>query len=162
MKLFVKDLTDFYNLGSEETRVSVMSYSSSANIHIAFSANFANKNQFDSAVDGISFTGGGTATALALNMTYNYMFTSRYGARGPEFKKVLVIITDGQSSGPVDYPAQQLKNSGVVIFCVGIGHVSVRELRAMSSDPVDEHVIILANFIQLEKLAGNMSAKTCN
>ncbi|CAB4036308.1 Hypothetical predicted protein, partial [Paramuricea clavata] len=98
MKLYVKDLTDFYNLGPEETRVSVMSFSNSANIHIAFSAYFSNKNQFDSATDSISFTGGGTATALALNMAYNDMFTSRYGARGPEFKKVLVILTDGQSN----------------------------------------------------------------
>ena len=82
MKLFVKDLTDYYKLGPEETRVYVMSFSSSAYIHIPFSGNFSNKNQFDSAVDTISYTGGGTATAIALKMTYNDMFTSRYGARG--------------------------------------------------------------------------------
>jgi hypothetical protein len=82
MKSFVKDLTDFYKLGAEETRVSVMSYSNSANIHIAFSAYFSDKTRFDSAVDRISFTGGGTATAMALNKAYNYMFTSHYGARG--------------------------------------------------------------------------------
>ena len=82
MKLFVKDLTDFYKLGLEETRVSVMSFSNSAYIHIPFSQNFSGKKQFNSAVDRISYTGGGTATAIALNMAYNDMFTSRYGARG--------------------------------------------------------------------------------
>ena len=82
MKLFVKDLTDFYKLGPEETRVSVMSFSSSAYIHIPFSRNFSDKNQFDSAVDEIGYDNGGTATAIALNMAYNDMFTSRYGARG--------------------------------------------------------------------------------
>ena len=82
MKLFVKDLADFYKLGAEETRVSVMSYSDSANIHIKFSEYFSDKTRFDSAVDRISYTGGGTATAMALNMAYNYMFTSHYGARG--------------------------------------------------------------------------------
>jgi uncharacterized protein with von Willebrand factor type A (vWA) domain len=91
MKLFVKDLTDFYNLGPEETRVSVMSFSSSAIIHIAFSVYFSNKNQFDLAVDSISFTGGGTATAMALNMAYNDMFTSRNGAPG----KDLACVVDG-------------------------------------------------------------------
>ena len=82
MKLFVKDLTDFFKLGPDETRVSVMSFSSSAYIHIPFSRNFSDKNQFVSAVDRISYTGGGTATAIALYMAYNDTFTSRYGARG--------------------------------------------------------------------------------
>ena len=83
VKLFVKDLTDYYKLGPEETRVSVMSFSSSAYIHIPFSGNFSNKTQFDSAVDRISYAGRGTATAaIALYMAYDDMFTSRYGARG--------------------------------------------------------------------------------
>ena len=82
MKSFVKDLTDFYKLGLDETRVSVLSFSDSANIHIAFSAYFSYKSRFDSAVDRIQYNDGGTATALALNMAYNSMFTPRYGARG--------------------------------------------------------------------------------
>ena len=82
MKLFVKHLTDYYKLGPEETRASVMSFSSSAYIRIPFSENFLNKNQFDSAVDRVSYDGGSTSTTLALIMAYNDMFTSRYGARG--------------------------------------------------------------------------------
>ena len=62
MKLFVKDLADYYKLGLEKTRVSVMSFSDSAYIHIPFSRYFSDKNQFDSAVDEISYSGGGTAT----------------------------------------------------------------------------------------------------
>ena len=89
MKNFVKDLTDYYQLGRDDTRVSVMSFADSANIHIRFSAYFSNKYQFDNAVNRILYTGGGTATASALNMAYNYMFTSGYGARssGNDLKK---------------------------------------------------------------------------
>ena len=82
MKLFVKDLTNYYKLGPEETRVSAMSFSSTAYIHIPFSRYFSDKNQFDSAVDRIRYSGGGTATAMALNMAYNDMFTSLNGTRG--------------------------------------------------------------------------------
>lgn len=82
MKLFVKDLTDFYKLEQDATRVSVMSFSSSAYIHIRFSGYFSDKKSFDSAVDRIGYSSGWTATAVALNMAYNDMFTSRYGARG--------------------------------------------------------------------------------
>ena len=82
MKSFVKDLTDYYKLGPEGTRVSVMSFSNSAYIHIPFSGHFSDKNEFDSAVDRISYSGGETATALALYITYNRMFTllNRRGA----------------------------------------------------------------------------------
>ena len=81
-----------------------------------------------------------------------------------EFKKVLVILTDGKSNrGQVSGPARQLKNSGVVIFSVGIGQsLSMQELRDMASDPVNQHVITLGNFFQLSRLAGRMSSRTCN
>lgn len=80
-----------------------------------------------------------------------------------EIKKVLLILTDGYSSGQVSGPARQLKNSGVVIFSVGIGQsFSMQELRVMASDPVNQHVITLGNFTELEHLAEQMSAQTCN
>jgi hypothetical protein len=86
--------------------------------------------------------------------------------RGPfflDFKKVLVILTDGQSnSGQVGWPARQLKNSGVVIFSVGIGEISRQELETMASYPINEHVFTLDNFSQLSWLAGRMSSQTCN
>jgi hypothetical protein len=74
-----------------------------------------------------------------------------------------VILTDGQShSRQVDWPARQLKNSGVVIFSVGIGQISRSELETMASDPVNEHVFALDNFSQLSWLARRMSSQTCN
>lgn len=75
-----------------------------------------------------------------------------------------MILTDGQSNtGQVSGPARQLKNSGVVIFSVGIGQkLSMHELQVMASDPVDQHVIALRNFSQLESLAEQMSSRTCN
>ena len=79
-------------------------------------------------------------------------------------KNVLVILTDGQSNtGRVSEPARQLKNSGVVIFSVGIGHgFSMQELRVMASEPVDQHVIALGNFTELEHLAEKMSSRICD
>jgi uncharacterized protein YegL len=83
MKSFVKDLTDFYKIGPDETRVSVMSFASYTNIHISFSAYFSDKSRFNSDVDRIPYTGGGTATATALRLAYSNMFTRNYGMRGP-------------------------------------------------------------------------------
>lgn len=75
-----------------------------------------------------------------------------------------MILTDGQSNtGQVRGPAQQLKNSGVVIFSVGIGQIyALPELQVMASDPIDQHVITLSNFTELERLAEQMASRTCN
>ena len=75
-----------------------------------------------------------------------------------------MIVTDGHSNGiSVDRPAQQLKNSGVIIFSVGIGPaVSLSELRAMASKPVDEHIFTLKSFVALEGLAEQMFPLICN
>ena len=75
-----------------------------------------------------------------------------------------MIVTDGHSNGiKVDGPAQQLKNSGVIILSVGIGPwVSVSELRVMASKPVDQHVFTRANFSELEGLAEQMFPLICN
>ena len=75
-----------------------------------------------------------------------------------------MILTDGRSNtGHVSGPARQLKNSGVVIFSVGIGQsVSQQELRVMASNPADQHVIMLGNFTELESLSEKMSSQTCN
>ena len=81
MKNFVKDLTDFYKLGRDETRVAVMSFADSANIHIPFYWSYSYKYQFDNAVNRIQYTGGGTATARALDKAYNYMYRPNWGAR---------------------------------------------------------------------------------
>ena len=82
MKTFVKDLTNFFTISSDETRVAVMTFASSATIHITFSRLFSDKRSLDSAVNNIGHSGGGTATAMALNFAYTHMFSRSYGARG--------------------------------------------------------------------------------
>ena len=84
MKAFVKNLTSFFTISSDETRVSVMTFASSATIHIKFSRLFSDKRSLDFAVNNIGgkYSGGGTATAMALNVAYMHMFIRSYGARG--------------------------------------------------------------------------------
>ena len=72
-------------------------------------------------------------------------------------------MTDGKSkTGQISRPAEQLRNSGVEIFSVGIGQsFSLQELRAMASEPVNQHVITLGTFTEFERLAEKMSSRIC-
>ena len=73
-------------------------------------------------------------------------------------------MTDGKSkTGQVSIPAEQLKNSGVEIFSVGIGQsFAIQELRVMASEPVNQHVITLGTFTELKHLAEKMSSRICS
>jgi hypothetical protein len=77
--------------------------------------------------------------------------------------QVLLVVTDGQSHGSVDQPAQQLKDIGLTIFAIGVGSgIRVSELETMATSPVDEHVYLLDNFEELSFLADKISSSTCN
>ncbi|CAB3998999.1 Hypothetical predicted protein, partial [Paramuricea clavata] len=81
IKSFVKDLTDYFEVSQTYTRVSVMSYSSSSTIHFQFSRQFPTKQDLYSAIDSISYDGGGTNTGEALTKAYTTMFNTNNGAR---------------------------------------------------------------------------------
>ena len=81
MKTFVKDLTNFFTISPDETRVSVMSFSNDATIHIPFSRHFDDHVELSTAIDAIDYSGGGTATATALNKAHEDMFRAKNGAR---------------------------------------------------------------------------------
>ena len=80
MKTFVKDLTSYFSISRDETRVSVMSFSNEAQIHISFSQYF-DIVRLSLAIDDIDYSGGGTATAIALSKAYQDMFQEKNGAR---------------------------------------------------------------------------------
>lgn len=80
MKTFVKDLTSYFSISRDETRVSVMSFSNKATIHIPFSQYF-DVVKLSLAIDDIDYSGGGTATAIALNTAYQDMFQEKNGGR---------------------------------------------------------------------------------
>ena len=82
MRTFVREITNLFDITYGKTRVSLMTFSDEASIHIPFSKQFSSKSKFSFAVDSIDYSGGGTATAVALNSAYNDMFTKKNGARG--------------------------------------------------------------------------------
>ena len=56
----------------------------------------------------------------------------------------LIIAVDGKADDEVVEASTKLKNNGVVIFCIGLGHHADKaEIKIMASDPDDKHVITL-------------------
>lgn len=78
--------------------------------------------------------------------------------------KVTVLLTDGYSNGrSVAGPAKQLRDKGVNIFSVGVGHnVNPSELDTIATDPDSTHVFRLNSFNDLAGWVDKLSAVSCD
>ena len=81
MKEFVNQVSSFFTVSSDHTRVSVMTFSNNPTIHIKFKDTFVNMAAFNSTVLSIIQANGGTNTADALIKARTTMFSTDEGAR---------------------------------------------------------------------------------
>ena len=79
--------------------------------------------------------------------------------------KVTVLLTDGYSTDArfVAGSAKQLRDKGVNIFSVGVGHyVNPKELNTIATDPDSTHVFRLNSFNDLAGWVDKLSAVSCD
>uniref|UniRef100_A0A8C5E913 Integrin alpha-M-like n=1 Tax=Gouania willdenowi TaxID=441366 RepID=A0A8C5E913_GOUWI len=116
-------------------------------------------------IDQIRQLNRGTYTAAAIRHVVQNVFSSYRGSRS-NVKKVLVVITDGESNDRNDLggaaSAAQAKN--IVRFAIGVGSAfhrtdSMRELNTIASYPSRDHVFTVDGFDALEKIRNNLQEK---
>ncbi|XP_068760232.1 protocadherin Fat 4-like [Montipora capricornis] len=164
MKNFVKDVVDFFNIGPSGTHVAVVTYSTNTQLEFNLKAHHT-KSSIKSAVSKISYRGGWTYTADALDYVRRNIFVKSQGMRpDASIPKVTVIVTNGYSNGrPVTEPAKKLRDKGVHIFSIGVGNnVNPRELNTMATDPDSTHVFRLGSFHDLAGWVDKLSAVSCD
>ena len=139
MKQFVYDTVDEFDIGSDETQVGVISYSSSA-IARFYLNTYHDKATLLAAINALPFNSGLTNTAAAINLLRTNGFTSTNGGRpqSQAIPRVAVVITDGHSNSytATVTAAQNAHDEDITIFAVGVGSgVNNNELDAIASDP---------------------------
>ena len=71
------------------------------------------------------------------------------------------VITDGKSKDDVKGPSQELRDSGVTVFSVGIGNnYDNQELQEMATDPDSQHVF-KADFNALKSIVNTIVDMAC-
>jgi len=78
--------------------------------------------RFVSLFEQIPYNGRGTKTGEALVHAQTKSLSAAYGNR-PDVKDVVLVITDGKAEDPklVKDVSKQMRDSGIMIFAVGIG-----------------------------------------
>ena len=158
MKRFVEEITSHFVVSYSATRVAIVTWSTRVTSEFNFEE-YINNEGVKKGIKQIRYNGGWTATGDALNYIRNNLFTqSPSGA-----KKVLFVLTDGQSNRQKYNPATEarhLKNSGVEIFTFGIGgNVRDSELVAIASLPTNTHKFRVENFNDLSSIRHLISSK---
>jgi collagen type VI alpha len=92
----------------------------------------------------------------------NESFNTSNGARDGSVPKILVVLTDGQSTDPVATAlmADKLHRDGIKVITIGIGQgVRTSELTVIATDK--NHVFTATDFSALATLQKDLQLETC-
>ncbi|CAM4706536.1 unnamed protein product [Leuciscus chuanchicus] len=112
---------------------------------------------WETAVNKISQQRGWTNTATAIKHLVNKLFVNNGGAR-PSASKILVVITDGESTDSKLTEAVQLAQAkNIIRYAIGVGNAftidkAIKELAIIASLPTNNHVFKVNNFDALESI----------
>ena len=71
--------------------------------------------------------------------------------------------TDGRSNrGNLNAAVSAISSTTIQVYTVGIGNINRNELRNIASDPDDEHVFILTNYLDAAGFVDFLSVTTCD
>ncbi|XP_025769421.1 collagen alpha-5(VI) chain [Puma concolor] len=156
MKTFMKNLLAKIKIGPDKTQIGVVQFSNYNQEEFQLNKYFTQKEIAD-AVDRMSYINSNTLTGSALTFVAQY-FTPTKGAR-VGVKKFLILITDGEAQDSVREPAKALRDSGVIIFSVGVYGANRMELEEISGD--GKLVFQVEKFDDLNAIENELIFRVC-
>ncbi|KAK6490816.1 matrilin-2-like [Huso huso] len=162
VKTFIINILKFLDVGPDTTRVGLIQYGSVVQSEFSLKT-YKRKADIEKAVQNMIHLATGTMTGLAIQYTMNMAFSESEGARPLDMNipRIAMIVTDGRPQDTVEEVSGQARDSGIKIFAIGVGRVDMSTLRAIGSEPHEEHVFLVANFSQIETLTSVFQSKLC-
>ncbi|XP_042320867.1 matrilin-2 isoform X4 [Sceloporus undulatus] len=162
VKEFILTILQFLDIRPDATRVGLIQYGSTVKNEFSLKT-FKRKQDVERAVKRMMYLATGTMTGLAIQYAVNIAFSETEGARplSQNVPRVIMIVTDGRPQDPVADIAAKARNSGILIFAIGVGKVDMNTLKSIGSEPYEDHVFLVANFSQIEKLTSVFQTKIC-
>ncbi|XP_055083605.1 collagen alpha-6(VI) chain [Periophthalmus magnuspinnatus] len=157
MKNFMKAVMGKSSIGPDLVHFGVLQFSTVQKPEFPLNQ-FFSKEQLVQAVDGITQLGGGTHTGAAIAYAQQYFDAARGGR--PALTQRLVVITDGEAQDEVKGPAQRLRDSGVVIYAIGVVGANTTQLEEISGTP--DRVYAEKDYDALKDLENQLSLEICN
>ncbi|KAM4630454.1 collagen, type XXVIII, alpha 1a [Polymixia lowei] len=166
VKDFVNALIDRVSVSREASRVGVVLYSHVEMVVVSLKQQ-SSQDDIKAAVRKMPYLGEGTFTGSAILRARQLFQASRPGVR-----KVAVLLTDGQADRrdavqPED-AASEAHAAGIEMFVIGVVKQTdplyaefQAEMMAIASDPDDEHVYLIDDFMTLPTLESKLLSRIC-
>ncbi|KAF4107027.1 hypothetical protein G5714_013017 [Onychostoma macrolepis] len=154
MKAFVIEMIKSFI--DHDTQFAIAQFSTDCYIHYKFQQVKKGK-WWEDAVTRIPRHKGWTNTATAIRQLVRELFVSQGGAR-PSASKVLVVITDGESTDKyLSEAVEQAQSNNITRYAIGVGNSfnidkATRELAIIASLPTNKHVFKVTDFDALESI----------
>ncbi len=162
MKNFTKKWLESFEVGNNHVRFGLVKFASSATTVFRLH-DFNTKADIEKAVNALRMEGGGTRTDLGLREMIP-LFEEAVRTRGEKVRKLLIVITDGESIGteePVEVPAKLLRTSqNVNIYAIGVKDASVPELELISGSP--QRTFYVQNYDFLDEIKKDIITEICS
>uniref|UniRef100_A0A3Q1FAI0 Matrilin 3a n=1 Tax=Acanthochromis polyacanthus TaxID=80966 RepID=A0A3Q1FAI0_9TELE len=162
VKIFLADMVDTLDVGSDATRVAVVNYASTVRMEFLLKDHF-NKPDLKKAISHIEPLAAGTMTGLAIKTAVNEAFTEQSGARprSRNISKVAIIVTDGRPQDQVEEVSAAARASGIEIYAVGVDRADMQSLQLMASIPLEDHAFYVETYGVIEKLTSKFRETLC-
>lgn len=130
----------------------IIVYGSTARMELGLNS-YTNSGSLNRAIKRLRYTRGSRKTGKALRLVVGGLF------RRSRKKRVLIVVTNGQSYDSVRVQSLQIHQAGIEVFAVGVGtRVRNSELSTIATDP--RH-IYMVNFKSLNGIAKSIIRKAC-
>ncbi|NWY53904.1 CO6A6 protein, partial [Chionis minor] len=157
MKNFMRELVNETDVGADRMQFGVVQFSHEPKEEFKLNS-YSTKRDILSAIDRVSPLQSTTLTGEALKFMLKY-FQASSGSRHA-VKKVLILITDGESQDEVKAPATVLQNKGINIYAVGVFNANKTQLEEISGKR--EMVFYVENFDILKQIKSNLMFDLCS
>ncbi|NWS08106.1 COSA1 protein, partial [Motacilla alba] len=166
IKTFVKTFIDKISANHATTRIGIINFSHRVDL-VSSLKQYTSKEYLKSAVDKMPYLGEGTFTASAIQEAIRLFQAAR-----PAVRKVAVVITDGQADSRdkvrLDTIVREAHATNIEIFVIGIVQRTdphyddfLKEMQLIATDPDEEHVYQIDDFITLSVLENKLITKIC-
>lgn len=119
------------NMNKEGAWIGVASFDHKGSILCDLSSN---RKRVKAAITGIPEDGGGTAIVEGLRAGLGILENSDR-KNDPDVRQSLILLTDGGDTSPdVKHVADEVKDKGIRIFCIGLGNVNEGLLKDISGE----------------------------
>ncbi|XP_060778334.1 collagen alpha-6(VI) chain-like isoform X3 [Neoarius graeffei] len=144
---FMLSLTDNLRIRQDLFQVGVAQFSTDYRKEFYLN-DYNNEMDVKHAIQAISQMNDGTLIGKALNRVQEFFHPSKGSRIQAGISQNLLLITDGESHDDVSDAADKLRSKGIEMFVIGIGDISVSQLKYIAGSP--DRVFFVNNFDHLK------------